>query len=113
MPLTSRSLSRLLAGLSLVVSAVTAGASFAACSSTKAGGHADAGRGDAAQVDASDEVTIEDAGPPPDDVIVYPEAPSMVAPDGCLLLGAFCLDQSMCCSNYCVEASCSGMIKQM
>lgn len=102
------------ASLCLVLSLLTAGAGFAACSSssTKATSHTDAGPGDAAGVDADEDASL-DAGAVPDDVTIYPEAPSMTAPDGCLLLGATCLDESMCCSAYCVEGGCSAMPVKM
>jgi hypothetical protein len=95
----------------LIVSAVAAGASFAACSSTKATNHADAGNGDAS-VDADDDGSV-DAATGPDDVAVYPEAPSLLSPDGCYRLGATCMDNTTCCSAYCVEGGCSLTPRQM
>jgi len=92
----------------VVVSAVAAGGSFAACSSTKAS-HTDAGD---ASADADDDGSL-DAGTGPDDAAVYPEAPSLRAPDGCFLLGATCMDDTTCCSAYCVEGGCTLMPKQM
>lgn len=95
----------------LVVSAVAAGASFAACSSTKATSHADAGNGDAS-VDADDDGSL-DTGTGPDDVAVYPEAPSLLSPDGCYRQGATCMDDTTCCSAYCVDGGCTLMPRQM
>lgn len=88
----------------LLVSAFAAGASFAACSSSKASGGTDGGK-DAA-IDADDDVSI-DVAAPPDDVAIYPEAPSLRAPDGCYLQGAVCMDDTTCCSAYCVDGGCT------
>jgi len=95
----------------LLLSALAAGASFAACSSTKAAAKADAGGPDAA-VDADEDVSI-DVVSPPDDVAIYPEAPSLRAPDGCYLQSAPCMDDTTCCSAYCVDGGCTLMPKQM
>jgi hypothetical protein len=94
----------------LVSSVLAAGVSFAACSSTKAGGKADAGA-DAA-LDADEDVSI-DVVSPPNDVAIYPEAPSLRAPDGCYLQSAPCTDDTTCCSAYCVDGGCTLMPKQM
>jgi hypothetical protein len=94
----------------LVVSALAAGASFAACSSTKAAGKADGGDRDAA-LDGDEDVSI-DVAAAPDDVTIYPEAPSLLAPDGCYLQGASCMDDTTCCSAYCIDGGCTLMPRQ-
>ena len=94
----------------LIVSAVAAGASFAACSSTKATAR-DGGSTDAS-ADADDDGSL-DAGTGPDDVAVYPEAPSLLSPDGCYRQGATCMDDTTCCSAYCVDGGCTLMPRQM
>jgi hypothetical protein len=96
--------------LLLVVCALAAGGSFAACSSARATAR-DGGSTDAS-VDADDDGSL-DAGTGPDDAAVYPEAPSLRAPDGCFLLGATCMDDTTCCSAYCVDGGCTLMPKQM
>lgn len=91
----------------LVVSALAAGASFAACSSTKATDRTDAGDKDAG-VDADDDGSA-DVATGPADVAVYPDAPSQHAPDGCALPGAACLEGTTCCSAYCADSGCALM----
>ena len=31
-----------------------------------------------------------------------------LSPDGCYRLGSFCTDDTTCCSDYCIDAACSG-----
>ncbi|HEX3345479.1 MAG TPA: hypothetical protein VHS09_12935 [Polyangiaceae bacterium] len=93
----------------LVVSALTAGAGFAACSSNSSG-HADAGAVDAA--DEADDVSV-DVTTPPEDVSVYPDAPSLLSPDGCYRQSAACMDDTTCCSGYCVDGGCTIPPRQM
>jgi len=97
--------------LLLVVSASAAGASFASCSSAKPDAHADGGLGDGS-VDADDDGSI-DVATPPDDVPIYPEAASLLSPDGCYRQGASCMDDTTCCSAYCVDGGCTLMPRQM
>jgi len=94
----------------LVVSALAAAASFAACSSSNKGtARGDAGDRDAA-LDGAEDVS-EDVAPAPDDVAIYPEAPSLLSPDGCYRQSAACLDDSTCCSGYCEDGGCQLMTK--
>jgi hypothetical protein len=95
----------------LVVAAFAAGASFAACSSSNKGAsHVDAGEHDAS-LDGDEDVS-EDVAPAPDDVAVYPEAPSLLSPDGCYRQSAACMDDTTCCSGYCVDGGCEIPTKQ-
>ena len=96
--------------LLLAVSVLAAGASFAACAGNKATPR-DAGLTDAS-VDADDDGSA-DVATPPDDVAVYPEAPSLLSPDGCYRQGATCMDDTTCCSAYCVDGGCTLMPRQM
>jgi hypothetical protein len=92
----------------LIVSALAA----PGCASAKATA-GDGGKLDGA-LDADEDATADDAGGGgPDDSPVYPEAPSLRAPDGCFLSGAVCLDGTTCCSAYCVEGGCQIPPKQM
>jgi hypothetical protein len=94
----------------LLVFALAAGACFAACSSSKASGRADGGAADAS-VDAEEDVSL-DVATAPNDVVAYPDT-TFTGPDGCSLPGATCLDDTTCCSAYCVDGGCGVMpVKQ-
>ena len=88
---------------SIVASVLLSGGTLAGCASSKATG-GDGGKLDAS-VDADEDATT-DTGGGPDDVLVYPEAPSLRAPDGCMLSGATCMTGDTCCSAYCVDGGC-------
>jgi hypothetical protein len=95
----------------LLVSALAAGAAFAACSSSSNGsGHADAGEHDAS-LDGDEDVSA-DVATAPNDVAIYPEAPSLLSPDGCYRQSAPCMDDTTCCSGYCIDGGCELMPKQ-
>ena len=103
--------SRVAGGLS-VLAAVLFG-SFAACSSSSShgAGVADAGAADAAD-EGQEDATADATGGQPDDVAIYPEAISLKAPDGCWLQGAYCTDNSTCCTQLCVEGGCEFPVRQ-
>jgi len=98
------------------MAAVVSG-TFAACSS---GGKGSPGKGSGvdASTDAFAEATDEAAQPDaggggPDDSAAAPEGIDLMSPDGCYRLGAFCQDNSTCCSANCVDAACSAATVQM
>jgi len=83
--------------------ALAAGASFAACSTSKAS----AGRRRERRRGRRRRRREHRRRRAPDDVAIYPEAPSLRAPDGCYLQGAVCMDDTTCCSAYCVDGGCT------
>ena len=85
-----------------VASVLALGAALAGCASSKATG-GDAGKLDAS-VDADDDAPVDDGGP--DDIPIYPEAPSLLSPDGCYRQGATCMTGTTCCSAYCFDGGC-------
>jgi hypothetical protein len=103
-------LRRFRAPLLLALAALAGGVGFAACSASKAGGGADAGAHDAS-VEADEDVT-SDTGSGPDEVLVYPDSPSLESPDGCFRQSAPCMDGTTCCSGYCFDGGCTLMPRQ-
>jgi hypothetical protein len=104
---------RLTVALAAAALAATACLAAACSSSSNKEKAADSGLHDDAEADGGEDGTSDGGGGSPTDVPVYPDAPSMVAPDGCLLPGATCTDSFACCSGSCGEAGCNLPTKPM
>jgi hypothetical protein len=85
------------------------GAGLVACSASSTTGSVEGGAPETeAAADAGEDATLDSGGGGgSDDVVVNPEAQSFQTPDACFLLGATCLDDTMCCSALCLEGGCT------